>query len=338
MTNSVNQTIVCEMTSKTRCTNCKCWRDPQDFIGAKGVPVKRCVKCREKDARQKQRPEVREKRNERQNIKRYDIVWREKKRNEDEEAFLAHNAAKAREWRNKNKEHCAKYNRNNIKHRITTIKSQASIKGIPWMDNMTFEVCAQMVSSPCYYCNVEVIDGLHGIDRMDNTKGYTTDNCVGCCKKCNFIKKSLDAHTFIKRCMHIACVHGGEGSEYPEVWRDSKSVSYKSYKERAFKKQLDFHLSEDNFYDLTHSMCGYCYKKSGVRHLNGIDRKDNNKGYTADNVITCCAECNQMKSDLEHDEFILHCKKVASYILQHPLELPVMEQCLSVIAKRTHKV
>lgn len=46
-----------------KCTNCKCWRSLEDFVGATGTEVKRCLKCREKDNKQKQKPEIRERRN-----------------------------------------------------------------------------------------------------------------------------------------------------------------------------------------------------------------------------------------------------------------------------------
>lgn len=36
---------------------------------------------------------------------------------------------------------------------------------------------------------------------------------------------------------------------------------------------------------------------------NGIDRIDNNKGYTIDNVVPCCKMCNQAKNDYTLQEF-----------------------------------
>jgi hypothetical protein len=89
---------------KVQCNNCKCWRHPDDYIGKKGTIVKRCVKCREKDNRQKNKPEIREKRNNRDKEKKYYVAYREKKRQEDEEAYLSHKANIAKIWRDKNKE------------------------------------------------------------------------------------------------------------------------------------------------------------------------------------------------------------------------------------------
>ena len=75
-----------------KCNNCKCWREIGEFIGSNGIEVKRCLKCREKDTIQKQKPEVREKRNAIQKEKKYYQAYRDKKRTEDEEGFLKHNA------------------------------------------------------------------------------------------------------------------------------------------------------------------------------------------------------------------------------------------------------
>lgn len=73
---------------KIKCTNCKCNRDAVHFVGVKGELVKRCKRCRDKDARQKTKPEIIEKKNERSREKQYYKAHREKKRQENEEAFL----------------------------------------------------------------------------------------------------------------------------------------------------------------------------------------------------------------------------------------------------------
>ena len=44
---------------------------------------------------------------------------------------------------------------------------------------------------------------------------------------------------------------------------------------------------------------------------NGIDRLDNDKGYTINNITPCCSICNRMKNILGKREFIKHCKKIA---------------------------
>ena len=43
---------------------------------------------------------------------------------------------------------------------------------------------------------------------------------------------------------------------------------------------------------------------------NGVDRKDNNLGYTIDNCVPCCHRCNSMKSNLSYQNFIQHISNI----------------------------
>lgn len=36
----------------------------------------------------------------------------------------------------------------------------------------------------------------NGIDRIDNNRGYVKENCVPCCKTCNYAKRKMDLLTF----------------------------------------------------------------------------------------------------------------------------------------------
>lgn len=56
-------------------------------------------------------------------------------------------------------------------------------------------------------------------------------------------------------------------------------------------------------------------KRKYALHWNGIDRIDNNKGYTKPNVVTCCKTCNYMKGELSHSEFITHCALITQKFL-----------------------
>ena len=61
---------------------------------------------------------------------------------------------------------------------------------------LTFEQYRQICEQPCFYCgaNPELRStGLlrNGVDRFDNTKGYTSENSVPCCSRCNTLKLSM---------------------------------------------------------------------------------------------------------------------------------------------------
>lgn len=274
------------------------------FIGKKGQQVKTCYKCREKDARHKSKPEVREKRNAFQREKEYYKDWREKKRREDEEAYLAHNATIMRDWRSNNQEHLSAWQKNNVASRLRAIKGQAEVKGYEWaLDDAGAKA---MMTSVCHYCGQKDEERVLGIDRMDNSIGYVPSNCVPACKACNFMKKCLDVVTFVQRCKHISGVH-----DFLKAWPDSKCAAYSEYKNRADKKGLAFELTKDDYRKVCGGACLYCGKASSGAHTNGIDRVDNTKGYTVDNVVPCCSKCNYMKRDMTQEEFAAACAAVA---------------------------
>lgn len=85
------------------------------------------------------------------------------------------------------------------------------------------------------------------------------------------------------------------------------------YKNSAKKRGLEYNLIEKHFIEITQQDCYYCgakpnnIKKSGHHNgdyvYNGIDRIDNNKGYTIDNIVPCCAKCNYAKGKLTLQEF-----------------------------------
>lgn len=56
---------------------------------------------------------------------------------------------------------------------------------------ISLEEYETLINNQCYYCNNElgskVVAGI-GLDRVNNSIGYTVDNVVSCCKICNRIK------------------------------------------------------------------------------------------------------------------------------------------------------
>lgn len=79
---------------------------------------------------------------------------------------------------------------------ITEIKCKARQRKKAWNlnDLEAFELCLQ----PCYYCGLEVSfpESRNGIDRIDNSKGYESENVVSCCKWCNSAKMERTLEEF----------------------------------------------------------------------------------------------------------------------------------------------
>lgn len=73
------------------------------------------------------------------------------------------------------------------------------------IDRKTFE---NLISKNCFYCSVPPSNRIsesnpnpfyyNGLDRVDNTKGYTSENCVPCCKVCNIAKNDRSYTQYIE--------------------------------------------------------------------------------------------------------------------------------------------
>ena len=54
---------------------------------------------------------------------------------------------------------------------------------------------------------------------------------------------------------------------------------------------------------------------NGDYTYNGIDRVDNTRGYTLDNVVPCCFKCNRAKDTMTKEEFLEWVGRVATHSL-----------------------
>lgn len=85
-----------------------------------------------------------------------------------------------------------------------TYKGNAKLRELEF--NLSKEDFLNLTRDNCFYCNASprlssnkrYLSTLqwNGIDRVDNSKGYTIENSVGCCDICNYAKKKLDLDQF----------------------------------------------------------------------------------------------------------------------------------------------
>ena len=108
-------------------------------------------------------------------------------------------------YRNKNikkrKEYERKYKRS-IEGKFVKLKAAAKSRNLPMLlDFNTFKLLHKI---PCHYCgeNFERTTG-YGIDRINSDLGYTKENSVACCSKCNYAKQSLEYYEFISHIIKI---------------------------------------------------------------------------------------------------------------------------------------
>jgi len=255
----------------------------------------------------------------------YYMNYRKRQLETNEEEYLKRNRENAKKWR---KEHPTEYKKLqekrkiNMNDKLKTSKYRANRDGIEW--KLTDEEAVNMFKSKCYYCGDPISDeNLNGIDRLDNATGYIKNNCVSCCSMCNYMKGCLTEEVFIKRCIHIATFNGLiKGKLFLNAFIDTYASEFSNYRITARNKKLVFKITKEQYDELIKGDCYICGKNTTDKHINGIDRFDNNFGYIKGNVKSCCNNCNVMKRDYPHYMFLNKCYKIANKFLWQYIKKP----------------
>lgn len=104
-------------------------------------------------------------------------------------------------------------------------------------------------------------------------------------------------------------------------WSKTDNGVWNTYKRNARKRGLIFDIHKEKFVKLINGKCIYC----GEEIARGIDRKDNSKGYTIKNCVSCCKICNLMKNAHSEKDFINKIKQIAKYYVPFPSIENLME-------------
>jgi len=130
-------------------------------------------------------------------------------------------------------------------------------------------------------------------------------------------RKEINSRMKKYRKVHIEEIHKSKKIYYqsiPGIWTMSKFG--------AKQRNIDFLITKEefiNWYNNQKQECYYCgrsleeLKQDNLGHDNrlSIDRKDNSKGYTLDNIVLACFRCNFTKSNYFTEQEML---KIGSII------------------------
>lgn len=156
------------------------------------------------------------------------------------------------------------------------------------------------------------------------------------CGKCNQVKPTSDYHKnssrvdgyagHCKACAGIYPARKKTGNGQQTTPRGSRpqkrlvdpekewlKARWKYFSNRAFEKNLSFSFTPEELGCLVKQPCCYCggFAGSGI---NGLDRVNNDSGYTKENCVSCCGTCNQMKFTHDLDFFTAHILKITKYL------------------------
>jgi hypothetical protein len=314
------------------CGSCCKNRSKDMFEGEKGS-TKTCSMCRERNKLQdekrdkehrntvariaEQKPERKEKKQEwkENNYEKVALTtmnYRQRQIENDMDGYLKKNAENAKQWRENNPEKVVDNNENKKKSKQLQYNVYSRTARDKRLDfDLSFNDFDNIVSEPCYYCDVIQDKGFNGIDRKDSNIGYTLDNCVSSCTMCNFMKGSYGVDYFYNKIEHILTYNGIiKGNYCYELMCDISGTPYSKYKYRARKKGLAFDITNEMYNKMIQRPCYICGKEGNHLHNNGIDRIDNQQGYTITNIQACCSECNYMKRDYDMNDWIDKMRKI----------------------------
>lgn len=94
----------------------------------------------------------------------------------------------------------------------------------------------------------------------------------------------------------------------------SRNRVLREYQRHAKDNNRSWELTDSQFDILTKDCCFFCGRlpntqrktidSYGIFTYNGIDRLNNDRGYTIDNVVSCCIICNRAKNNMTFKDFM----------------------------------
>ena len=95
-----------------------------------------------------------------------------------------------------------------------------------------------------------------------------------------------------------------------------------SINNRSKKTNIPLSITIEEWSNINKENCFYCgalpdekkyVSNTLVLKANGIDRLDSSVGYSLENSVACCKDCNTMKNSMSVDNFLLHIQKIIDY-------------------------
>lgn len=166
---------------------------------------------------------------------------------------------------------------------------------------------------------------LKVLEVLDKWKGrHRLASCVCTCGKVITVGIHYVLNGNTKSC---GCYRREKRISQLEVYRKTRGPAHslpkgeaainfllRSYTYRAKKLGVSFELTRDQFKSFIFDSCHYCGQvpsRSTVRYdfngnilYNGIDRKENELGYSLNNCVSCCSDCNYLKKDRSYGCFL----------------------------------
>lgn len=129
------------------------------------------------------------------------------------------------------------------------------------------------------------------------------DGLRGACKNC--VTLYNQGHYLNNKEKHFAKAEKWRKKNQQLIKGRKKGISarFSSSRYRASKQNREWAITLEEYTAICSQPCAYCDGRFGiVRTGSGLDRLDSARGYTLDNICSCCKHCNQLKMDCHTPE------------------------------------
>ena len=165
------------------------------------------------------------------------------------------------------------------------------------------------------------------LEKSEKPEHYKNTGSWWKCKcDCGTIKNIPRSQLIREDCISCGCYNRektaimGKKNAFSDSSKSSFNALYQKYKASAKKKNLCFSIKKEDFLSLTKENCFYCGINPHAVITNtgcageyiyiGLDRIDSSKGYTRENIVPCCKNCNYAKRTMTQEEFKEWIKRV----------------------------
>jgi hypothetical protein len=91
--------------------------------------------------------------------------------------------------------------------------------------------------------------------------------------------------------------------QFNNARNNSIQCQYKVYMGVAKRKNLAFEITPEDYETTVKMVCYYCHE-TNEKGFNGLDRINQRLGYTIENCVSCCSQCNYMKGSMSKLAYI----------------------------------
>jgi len=156
--------------------------------------------------------------------------------------------------------------------------------------------------------------------------------CLECGAESNLRKQSIlnnsCGYCYHKNRVRKTPPNNGSGNRALPGNEAAKRVAFRSCKQNAKYRSIEWNLGIEQFHNITRRNCHYCglppnnkripnrangAKESEVYYYSGLDRINNDRGYFMDNIVPCCKICNRARNNMTYTDFMGYINKLVSY-------------------------